>query len=155
MTTHALPSSEAPSATTPEISLAGMPLTTITWTALRVVAGLLFSVHGMQKVLGWFATHEPPPAFSQLWMGGVIELVTGLLIAVGLFTRASAFLASGTMAVAYVQFHWKFAFADGAWLPLLNHGELALIYCFLFLFLFAVGGGRWSLDTVRQSPVRR
>lgn len=152
MTTHALPnpSSEAPSATVPETSIAGLPLTTISWTALRVVSGLLFSVHGMQKVFGWFATRPSPPLFSQLGLGGVIELVTGLLIAAGLFTRPSAFLASGTMAVAYIQFHWKLQFAEGAWLPVLNHGELSVIYCFLFLFVFAMGGGRWSLDAIRQ-----
>jgi len=155
MTTQALPSSEAPSAAKTETSLTGTPLVTLTWTALRAVSGLLFAVHGMQKVLGWFATREQPPVFSQLWIGGVIELVTGLLIAAGLFTRPAAFLASGTMAVAYIQFHWKFAFADGAWLPVLNHGELSVIYCFLFLFLFAAGGGRWSLDAVRKERAQR
>lgn len=151
MTSQALPNpgSEAPSTTIPETSIAGLPLTTISWTALRVVSGLLFSVHGMQKVFGWYASREPPPLFSQLGLGGVIELVTGLLMAAGLFTRQAAFLASGTMAVAYIQFHWKFQFAEGAWIPTLNHGELSVVYCFLFLFLFAIGGGRWSLDALR------
>jgi len=151
MTSQALPNpgSEAPSAAIRETSIAGVPLTAISWTALRVVSGLLFSVHGMQKLFGWYASHPSPPAFSQLWIGGVIELTTGLLMAAGLFTRQAAFLASGTMAVAYIQFHWKLQFAEGAWLPVLNHGELSVIYCFLFLFLFAIGGGRWSLDALR------
>ncbi len=74
---------------------------------LRLVAGAMFSCHGMQKILGWFTTAAGPRVGSQLWVGGIIELVGGVLIAVGLFTRAAAFLAAGTMAVAYFQFHWK------------------------------------------------
>lgn len=90
------------------------------------------------------------PVGSQVWFGGMIELVCGLLIAVGLFTRPAAFLASGTMAVAYLQFHWKLSFAGGQWLPAVNHGEPALIYCFLFLFVAAHGGGAPSLDALRN-----
>lgn len=119
------------------------------YSALRMVAGVLFSVHGMQKILGWF-TSKPAPAFaSQLWIGGLIELCAGLLIAVGLFTRGAAFLASGTMAVAYIQFHWKLQLADSQWLPIVNHGELAVIYCFLFLFIAARGPGLAALDSRR------
>ena len=117
------------------------------YAALRVVAGLMFSFHGMQKILRWHASSPTPPTLgSQIWFGGVIELVCGLLIAIGFWTRASAFLSSGTMAVAYTQFHWKFAIAGGMWLPGVNKGEMALLYCFLFLFIFSKGGGFASVD---------
>jgi putative oxidoreductase len=122
-----------------------------TYAALRIVAGAAFSVHGMQKIFGWAAQAPAPAVGSQLWMGGLIELVCGVLIAIGLFARPAAFLASGTMAVAYVQFHWKLAFAGGAWLPAVNRGELALIYCFLFLFIAARGAGVASVDA-RRGP---
>src|SRR5687767_10346385 len=94
------------------------------YAALRAMAGLMFSLHGMQKLFGAFgaATQE---VGSQLWIGGSIELVCGLLIAVGLFTRLAAFLSSGTMAVAYLQFHWKLALVDWKWAPVVNKGELA------------------------------
>ena len=116
------------------------------YAALRIVAGAMFSVHGMQKILGWFATKAGPAIGSQLWVGGLIELVTGILIAVGLFTRQAAFLASGTMAVAYFQFHWKLELAASKWNPIVNKGELAVVYCFLFLFIAAHGPGLAALD---------
>lgn len=116
------------------------------YAALRIVAGASFSFHGVQKIFGWLAQGSGPAVGSQLWVGGLIELVCGTLIALGLFTRPAAFLASGTMAVAYLQFHWKLSFAAWMWLPAINHGELALIYCFLFLFIAAHGGGAASLD---------
>ncbi len=113
---------------------------------LRVVAGLMFSFHGMQKVLGVLT--ESQPAFgTQLWIGGLIELVCGLAIAAGALTAWAAFLASGTMAVAYVQFHWKGALGDH-FLPAVNHGELALLYAVLFLYLACRGGGAWSVDAL-------
>lgn len=105
---------------------------------LRIVSGLAFSFHGMQKILGWYSSYQPELG-SQLWIGGWIELVTGVLIALGLLFRPSALLASGTMLVAYVQFHWKLAFAEGGWLPAINQGELALLYCVLFLYLALQG----------------
>ncbi|MGK0157302.1 MAG: putative oxidoreductase [Neolewinella sp.] len=104
---------------------------------LRVVTGLLFAFHGLQKVFGVLANSQPP-LLSQLGIGGVIELATGTLIAIGLFTRWAAFLASGTMAVAYIQFHWNFQFDANA-LPAINKGELAAVYCFLFLFIACQG----------------
>ncbi len=113
---------------------------------LRVVAGLLFACHGMQKLFGWFDSPGQPAVASQLWFGGVIELGAGLLIALGLLTRPAAFLASGTMAVAYFQFHWKLVMAKHMWAPIVNHGEMAVIYCFLFLFFAMRGAGPYSLD---------
>ena len=118
----------------------------VCYPALRVVAGAMFAFHGAQKLLGWHATRAAPPVGSQQWVGALIELAGGLLIATGLFTRAAAFLASGTMAVAYVQFHWKLAVADGMWIPTVNKGELAALYCFVFLFIWARGSGAASLD---------
>jgi putative oxidoreductase len=119
------------------------------YAALRMVSGALFALHGAQKILGWFAAKAPPAFGSQLWVGGIIELVGGALIALGLFTRHAAFLCAGTMAVAYTQFHWKLAFAGGQWLPIVNKGELAVVYCFVFLYIWTQGPGVASLDRVR------
>ena len=119
------------------------------YSLLRIVAGLMLSFHGMQKILGWAGARMQPEVGTQLWLGGMIELVAGLLIAVGLFTRAAAFLASGTMAVAYFQFHWKLQLGGGQWNPLINKGELAALYAFVFLFITTRGAGLWSLDALR------
>jgi len=110
------------------------------YATLRIVAGAMFAFHGTQKILGWHSQFMPPMG-SQLWVGGLIELVGGTLIALGLLTRPAAFLTAGQMAVAYIQFHWKFALANGMWLPGINKGELAVVYCFLFLFIAARGSG--------------
>jgi putative oxidoreductase len=115
---------------------------------LRVVAALLFMTHGLQKIFGVLEGQQPP-MWSQLWIGGVIEMVCGGLMALGLFTRPAAFLASGTMAVAYVQFHWKLA-VDQSFFPIMNHGEPAVIYAVLFFYFVFVGGGRYSLDQLRR-----
>jgi putative oxidoreductase len=117
---------------------------------LRVVAGLLFAFHGIQILFGVLTTFRVPVG-SQTWFGGIIELVTGLAIAAGAFTVWAAFLASGTMAVAYVQFHWKLALGAKIF-PAVNQGELALLYAVLFLFVACRGGGRWSVDRVRAGP---
>lgn len=119
------------------------PLTDPVYATMRIVVGLLLAFHGAQKVLGVLAASQPPVG-SQLWIGGMIELVTGLLVAVGILTSLAAFLASGTMAVAYVQFHWKFAF-DSAFFPAINNGELALVYAFLFLYIACRGSGIASI----------
>jgi len=117
---------------------------------LRIVAGALFAFHGAQKVLGLLSQFTPQVG-SQIWIGGVIELVGGLLIALGVLTRPVAFLASGQMAVAYIQFHWKLALGGGMWLPVINKGELAVLYCFLFLFFAAHGNGILALGARRAA----
>lgn len=119
------------------------PKTEFAYALLRIVSGSMFAFHGVQKVFGVLTQHQPPVG-SQLWIGGVIELVAGFAIAAGLFTSWAAFIASGTMAVAYVQFHWKFEFGAG-FFPAVNKGELALLYALLFLFVACRGSGRWSL----------
>src|SRR5688572_17474057 len=81
------------------------------WAALRIIAGGMFAFHGVQKLFGWF-NGKLQEVGSQLWIGGAIELVCGVLIALGLFTRPAALLSSGTMAVAYIQYHWKFRFDE-------------------------------------------
>lgn len=116
---------------------------------LRLFTGLLFSVHGIQKVFGVFTDHQPPVG-SQIWVGGVIEVVTGFAIAVGFFTSCAAFLASGTMAVAYVQFHWKLELGQ-EFLPAINKGELAVVYALVFLYIASQGGGRFSVDALRAA----
>ena len=104
---------------------------------LKVVAGLMFAFHGIQKLFGILSNFQPPIG-SQLWIGGLIELVTGICIIFCVQTRIAAFLASGTMAVAYIQFHWKFQL--GAQLiPVINKGELALLYSVLFLYIACNG----------------
>jgi putative oxidoreductase len=115
----------------------------IAYFLLRVTAGLMFSFHGMQKMFGVFTTHSTE-RFSQVWFGGIIELTCGLLVAAGIFTRWAALLASGTMAVAYVQFHWKLQMGS-KFLPGVNQGEMALLYAFVFLFIAARGAGLWAL----------
>jgi putative oxidoreductase len=115
---------------------------------LRVGAGLMFAFHGIQKIFGVLSEHQPAVG-SQVWFGGIIELVGGSLIALGLFARCAAFVASGTMAVAYVQFHWRFA-GGAKLLPAINKGELALLYALVFLFIACKGAGAFSLDESRQ-----
>ena len=127
----------------------------IAFLVLRIVTGAMVFCHGAQKILGWFSTSAGPAPLSQIWVGGMIELVGGALIAVGLFTRAAAFILSGMMAVAYIQFHWKLQIAGAAFLPIVNKGELAVVYCFLFLFVFARGAGAASVDGLRSAPRTR
>jgi putative oxidoreductase len=111
---------------------------------MRIVAGFMFSFHGAQKILGILSDSQPPVG-SQVWFGGLIELIGGLLVMVGFQTRWAAFLTSGTMAVAYFQFHWKFRFGP-EFLPAINKGELAVLYCFVYLFIACRGGVIWCLD---------
>ena len=111
---------------------------------LRIVAGFMFMFHGAQKILG-VLTESQPPVWSQLWIGGLIELVGGLAVMLGFQTRVAAFLCSGMMAVAYFQFHWKFQIGPNIF-PALNKGELAVLLCFVFLFIACRGGVKWCLD---------
>ena len=115
---------------------------------LRIMTGFMFSFHGAQKILGVLSEFRPP-AGSQLWFGGIIELLCGLAVMLGLKTRAAAFLCSGTMAVAYFQFHWKFQMGANLF-PAINKGELAVLYSFVFLFIACRGGVKWSLDKKGQ-----
>ena len=112
---------------------------------LRMVAGFLFFQHGLQKLFGFPGTQPPVDVMTQVGLAGVIELIGGVLIAIGLFTSPVAFIASGEMAVAYFQMHAP----RGAW-PVMNGGELAALYCFLFLYFAAVGSGKWSVDSMRK-----
>ena len=111
---------------------------------MRILAGIMFAFHGAQKILGLFS-HFQPPVGSQIWFGGIIELVGGLAIMLGFQTRVAALLCSGQMAVAYFQFHWKLQIGAN-FFPALNKGELAVLYCFVFLFIATRGGVKWCLD---------
>jgi|SRR5581483_3291344 len=116
-----------------------------TYAALRIVTGFLFLWHGMQKLFG-FPGQMPPgiPAFIT-WIAGPIEFFGGILVMIGLFTRPAAFLCSGLMAFAYWMGH-----GTKALLPVVNQGELAVIYCFVYLYISARGPGLWSLDGARN-----
>ncbi len=111
---------------------------------LRIMTGFMLSFHGAHKILGLLSEMQPPVG-SQLWFGGIIELLGGLAVMLGFKTRAAAFLCSGTMAVAYFQFHWKFQMGPNLF-PAINKGELAVLYCFVFLFIACRGGVKWNLD---------
>lgn len=116
------------------------------YAALRIMAGLLFFEHGLQKLFGLFGgSPEGIPAFITYGAGG-IELICGLLIAIGLFTAPAAFLASGTMAAAFFMGHVA---QQGTIIPIVNKGELAVLYCFAFLYLSVRGSGIWSVDQAR------
>lgn len=110
----------------------------------RIVFGLLFSMHGISKLFG-YPTGPTFPVGTFVWFGGLIELVCGLLILFGLFGNWAAFIASGEMAVAYFTAH-----QPGGFWPIVNKGEMAVLYCFAFLFIVAHGSGPWSLDAIRR-----
>ena len=116
---------------------------------LRIVAGFLFAFHGAQKLLGWFGGvgggGGTVPLFSLFGLAGILELIGGLLFLFGLFTRPVAFLLSGEMAVAYFMSHAP----KGTW-PILNAGELAVLYCFVFLYFVFADPGPWSLDAAMR-----
>jgi putative oxidoreductase len=128
----------------------------VNWTprllsVLRIIAGFLFIAHGAQKLFGFLAPPgaKSPALMSQIGIGGVLEFFGGLLLLLGLFTRPVSFILSGMMAVAYFQMH-----APAGFWPLQNKGELAVLYCFLFLFLAVAGGGEWSLDRLLKRDAR-
>jgi putative oxidoreductase len=113
------------------------------------MTGLLFFTHGSAKLLVWPTTQMFPegvPLFSFMGLTGILEVVGGILIVLGLFTRYAAFVLSGMMAVAYFMAH-----APQGFHPILNGGELAIMFCFVFLYLAAMGGGPWSLDAKRRA----
>jgi putative oxidoreductase len=118
---------------------------------LRIVAAFLFMLHGTQKLFAFPVSEprEPAALFSLMGLAGMLEVFGGLLLLIGLFTRPVAFVLAGEMAVAYFKSHLP----QGFW-PNLNGGELAALYCFLFLYLGASGGGPWSLDALRARPGR-
>lgn len=112
---------------------------------LRLIAGLVFALHGSQRLLGFPGNRPGAALASLLGAAGVIELVCGLMIGLGLFAGYAAFVASGEMAVAYFTRHSP----QGLW-PTLNGGELAVLYCFLFLYVASRGSGSWSFDSARR-----
>jgi putative oxidoreductase len=114
---------------------------------LRIVAGLLFLEHGTQKLFGFPpGEHAGAPIYSIYWVAGVLELVLGVLLVLGLFTRPAAFLASGEMAVAYWMSH-----APQDFYPVNNGGDASILFCFIFLYLVFAGPGRFSLDQGRTA----
>jgi putative oxidoreductase len=121
------------------------PYEAYTWAAMRIVTGFLFLWHGSQKLLGYPpGMPEGAPPFI-LYVAGPIELIGGALVMIGLFTRWAAFLCSGLMAAAYWMAH-----GTQAPLPIVNGGELAALYCFVFLAIAARGAGVWSVDRARR-----
>lgn len=113
---------------------------------LRIVTALLFLEHGTQKLLGFPPSEFSPPLFSLFGAAGILELVGGLLLLVGLFTRPVAFLLAGEMAVAYFMAH-----APHSFFPIINQGEAAILFCFVFLYVAAAGAGPWSADRWRAA----
>jgi putative oxidoreductase len=117
--------------------------------ALRIVTALLFMEHGTQKLLGFPPSPNPgPPLLSLLGFQGVLELFGGFLLVLGLLTRPVAFLLSGDMAVAYFMAH-----APRSFFPVINGGDAAILYCFVFLLLVFTGPGAWSIDELRAGAV--
>lgn len=113
---------------------------------LRIVAGLLFMQHGLVKHFAFpMAFPNPIGKFSQLWFAGAIEIVGGALLVLGLFSRWTAFVCSGLMAFAYFIGH-----QPRALLPIQNAGNLAILYCFVFFYIFVAGPGPWSVDAMRS-----
>lgn len=112
---------------------------------LRIVTAFLFMTHGTSKLLNLPALRALPAPWTLAWTAGLLELVGGVLLLVGLFSRTTAFILSGEMAFAYFLAH-----APRAFLPIENRGESAVLYCFVFLYLWLAGPGPWSLDALRR-----
>ena len=115
------------------------------YATLRIIAGLMFAMHGSQKLFAWPGGSAAASLASLMGVAGLVELIGGLMIAFGFLTSYAAFIASGQMAVAYFKAH-----APQGALPILNRGELAVLYCFLFLYIAAQGAGGWSLDAMMR-----
>lgn len=122
---------------------------TYIYSIFRIVFGLLFFLHGTQKLLGWPPAKAGGEVAGLLLAAGVIELVCGFLIMVGFFSSFAAFIASGMTAVAYFMVH-----QPGGALPIMNGGELAVLYCFGFLYIASRGSGAWSVDSVVRTGPR-
>jgi putative oxidoreductase len=116
----------------------------LTLNALRIMSGFLFMTHGGQKLFGWFGAEAPVNAIWPQGVAGVLEFFGGTAITLGLGTRYVAFVVAGEMAVAFFWRHW--GFGENAFWPWQNRGELPVLYCFIFLFLWTSGGGNWSLE---------
>lgn len=116
---------------------------TYIYAIFRIVIGFLFMMHGTQILLGWPPAAKPNPAEGIILVAGIIELVGGFLVMIGFFASIAAFISSGTMAVAYFMAHQ----ANGA-LPIMNDGELSVMYCFAFLYIASRGSGVWSVDSI-------
>jgi putative oxidoreductase len=113
---------------------------------LRIVSALIFIAHGTAKLFGFPATEmfaTPPEPMTIMWFGGILEAFGGALLLIGLFTRPVAFVLSGMMAVAYWMFH-----APQSPHPVQNGGDAAILYCFIFLYIAAAGGGAWAADNL-------
>ncbi len=117
---------------------------TYIYAILRIVTGFLFMWHGTQKLFGFPPSQGGGELQPLMAVGGGIELIGGVLIMIGLFTSFAAFIASGTMAIAYFGWH----FSTQAFLPLQNRGELAVLYCFVLLYIAARGSGVWSVESI-------
>lgn len=118
----------------------------ITLNALRIMTGFLFLTHGGQKLFGWFGAEQARTSPIEFLIAGILEFFGGLAIALGLGTRWISFVVAGEMAVAYFWRH--FGFGERGFWPWENRGELPALYCFIFLFLWASGGGNWTLERV-------
>jgi putative oxidoreductase len=114
--------------------------------ALRIFTGLLFLEHGTSKLFHWPTSAGDQPLSTLLLLAGILETVGGLLITIGFFTRYVAFVLAGEMAVAYFMAHMP-----NSIYPLINHGEAAILFCFIFLFFAAAGAGPYSVDQSRNS----
>ena len=113
---------------------------------LRFVAGFLMLWHGSQKLFGFPPSPRGGDLNPLMLFAGILEFFGGILLVLGLFTRGTAFILSGLMAAAYFMAHSAFGFPE--FLPIVNKGELAVIYCFVYFYLFFAGGGEWSLDNI-------
>jgi putative oxidoreductase len=128
---------------------------TTTWaprmlSVLRIMSALIFLAHGTQKLLAFPPHPNPPAMFTMSWTAGVIELVGGVLLALGLWSRPVAFILSGEMAFAYFIAH-----APRSFFPVLNGGDAAILYCFVFLYIAFAGPGPWSIDALRDRGTAR
>lgn len=121
-------------------------LTPYVLSLLRIVTALLFLEHGLSRLFGWPSAIPTPPLFTMYWFAGAIELLGGVLLLLGLFSRPAALIMSGEMAFAYFLSH-----APHGFFPILNRGDAAILYCFVFFYIAFAGPGPWSLDARLRS----